>query len=86
MVEVKNKGNEPVENLLRRFSKRWQRSGIGQRERKRRYRNRPETRRERRLRALYRLAVQKEREKLRKLGRLEEEKNNFISGRIGRSN
>jgi len=34
MVEVRNKGNEPLEGMLRRFSKRWQQSGIGRRERK----------------------------------------------------
>jgi ribosomal protein S21 len=85
MVEVRNKGSEPVESLLRRFSKRWQQSGIGRRDRKRRYYSKPETRRERRLRALYRISVQKERERLKKLGRLEEEKNRFMAGKIGKA-
>lgn len=78
MVEVRNKGNEPVENLLRRFTKRWQQSGIGHRDRERRFYRKPETRRERRLRALYRLAVQKERDHLRKLGKLEDERSKFM--------
>lgn len=78
MVEVRNKGNEPVENLLRRFTKRWQQSGIGHRERERRFYRKPETKRERRIRALYRLTVQKERDKLRKLGKLEDERSKFM--------
>ena len=85
MVEVRNKGNEPVENLLRRFSKRWQQSGIGRRSRQQRYHKKIETKRERRLRALYRIQVQKEYEKMRKMGKLEEEKNKFMSGRIGKA-
>ncbi len=86
MVEVRNKGNEPLEGMLRRFSKRWQQSGIGRRERSQRYHQKKETKRERRLRAIYRLAIQKEKEKLRKLGKLEEERNRFMTGRTGRPN
>jgi len=77
-VEVRNRGSEPVENLLRRFTKRWQQSGIGQRERERRHYRKPETRRERRIKALYRLSMRKEREHLRKLGKLDDERGRYM--------
>ncbi|MBD3300405.1 MAG: 30S ribosomal protein S21 [Candidatus Moranbacteria bacterium] len=85
MVEVKNKGNEPVDNLLRRFSRRWQSSGIGKRDRKKKYYQKPATKRVRKLRALHRLKLLKEKKRLIKLGRLEDEKNKFMSGKIGKS-
>ncbi|MBD3244529.1 MAG: 30S ribosomal protein S21 [Candidatus Moranbacteria bacterium] len=84
MVEVKNKGNEPVENLLRRFSRRWQQSGVGKRSRDRRYHKKTMNKRTRKQRALHRIKLLKKKERLIKLGRLEDEKNRFRSGKIGK--
>ncbi|MBD3238687.1 MAG: 30S ribosomal protein S21 [Candidatus Moranbacteria bacterium] len=84
MVEVKNKGNEAVENLLRKFNRRWQQSGIGKRNRNRRYHKKPMNRRTRRQRALHRLMLLEKKERLIKMGRLEEEKNRFMTGKLGK--
>lgn len=84
MVEVKNKGNEPVDNLLRRFSRRWQQSGIGKRDRRKRYYEKPLTKRVRRLRALHRIKLLNKKKKLIKLGLIEDEKNRFMAGKIGK--
>ncbi|MBM3256105.1 MAG: hypothetical protein FJZ04_01370 [Candidatus Moranbacteria bacterium] len=80
MVEVRKKENENAESLLRRFSRHWQASGIGVRSRKNRFFVKDYTKREKRLRALYREKKRKEYEKLAKLGKLEEE--HFRKGKI----
>lgn len=80
MVEVRRRENENSENLLRRFSRRWQSSGIGMRTRKERFFKKDFTKREKRVRALYRVEKHKEYEKLAKLGKLGEE--HFRKGKI----
>jgi ribosomal protein S21 len=80
MVEVRKKDNENSETLLRRFTRRWQESGIGVRARKRRFYQKDFTKREKRIRALYRVGKKKEYETLEKLGKLEEE--HFRKGKI----
>ena len=80
MVEVRKRDNENTESLLRRFSRRWQASGIGIRARRLRFFEKDFTKRERRIRALYRTNKRKEYEKLAKLGKLEEE--HFRKGKI----
>lgn len=80
MVEVRRKDNESSESLLRRFTRQWQASGIGIRTRKGRFYQKGETKREKRLRALYRVQKRKEYEMLKKLGKLEEE--HFRKGKI----
>ncbi len=80
MVEVRKKDNENSETLLRRFTRRWQESGIGVRARKRRFYQKDFTKREKRIRALYRVEKKKEYETLEKLGKLEEE--HFRKGKI----
>jgi ribosomal protein S21 len=80
MVEVRKKDNENSETLLRRFTRRWQESGIGVRARKRRFFQKDFTKREKRIRALYRVKKKKEYETLEKLGKLEEER--FRKGKI----
>ncbi len=72
-IEVKKKQGETTRSLLRRFSRRIQQSGLLIRARKARFREREKSRRERRDSALRRVRIGKEKEKLRKMGLLEEE-------------
>lgn len=72
-IEVRKKERETSLNLLRRFTKRVQQSGILVRARHGRFYAPPLTRRQTRLKALRRIKIQKEREKLYKLGKLENE-------------
>lgn len=72
-IEVKKKQGETTRSLLRRFSRRIQQSGLLIRARKARFREREKSKRERRDSALRRVRIGKEKEKLRKMGLLEEE-------------
>lgn len=72
-IEVKKRERESVQSLLKRFSRRVQQSGILIRTRRARFYISPLTKRQKRLGALRRLENQKEREKLYKLGKLENE-------------
>ena len=73
-IEVKKKEGESTPSLLRRFSKRVQQSGVLIRARRGRFYISSPTKRQKRLGALRRLEIQKEREKLYKLGKLPPEK------------
>ncbi len=73
MVYVKRKDRETTPALLRRFTRRVQQSGILLRARKSRFYEAKPTRRARRERALRRLHLARERERLLKLGKLREE-------------
>lgn len=72
-IGVKKRVGENSRNLLRRFTRHVQQSGILIRARKTRFRVRKKTKRERRLSALRRERIIAEKEKLRKMGLLEEE-------------
>lgn len=72
-IEVKKKEGETTRSLLRRFSRRIQQSGILIRARKARFREKGRTKREKRASALRRIQIVQEKEKLRKMGLLEEE-------------
>lgn len=73
MIEVKKKENESIGSLLRRFSKKVQQSGLLLQARSCRFFEREKSRTERRKSALRRNKIVVEREKLRKLGKLEED-------------
>ncbi|MDO8743082.1 MAG: 30S ribosomal protein S21 [Candidatus Azambacteria bacterium] len=73
-IEVKKRERESPQSLLRRFSRRVQQSGILIRTRRARFYVPPLTKRKKRLGALRRLENQKAREKLYKLGKLEDER------------
>lgn len=73
VIEVKKRERENPRSLLRRFTRRIQQSGILIRARKVRFREKEKTKRERRNSALRRTRIGKEKEKLRKMGLLEEE-------------
>lgn len=71
MVEVRRKEHETIGAMLRRFTRRVQQSGILIRSRKERFYASAPTRRQVRERALRRIGVSKERQRLEKLGKLE---------------
>lgn len=73
MIEVKRKDNESIGSLLRRFSKKVQQSGLLLQVRNSMFVERDKSRTERRKSALRRIKVRSEKDKLRKLGKLEEE-------------
>ena len=72
-VAVRKREKESVQSLLRRFSKRVVQSGVLLRARRGRFYVPPLTKRQKRLGALRRQKSQKERERLYKLGKLENE-------------
>ncbi|MFH1611683.1 MAG: hypothetical protein ABH887_00180 [bacterium] len=72
-IEVKKREKENTRSLLRRFTRRMQQSGVLVRARKARFMEKEKIKSERRNSALYRQRVSKEKDKLRKMGLLEEE-------------
>lgn len=70
MVEVRRREYETTGAMLRRFTRRVQQSGILVRVRKERFYKSKSTKRQMRERALRRIRVAKERERLEKLGKL----------------
>jgi len=72
-IEVKKKERETTRSLLRRFSRRIQQSGVLIDARKARFLEKDKSKGERRAGALRRAKIGKEKEKLRKMGLLEEE-------------
>lgn len=70
MVEINKKEKESTAAFLRRFTRRIQQSGILLEVKKSRFYTPPETKRQKRLKALHRLARQQEMERLKKMGRL----------------
>ncbi|HLD25812.1 MAG TPA: 30S ribosomal protein S21 [Candidatus Andersenbacteria bacterium] len=72
MVEVRKRDNESTDSLLRRFSRKVQQSGVLLQARKVRFFERKKGRRKLREEAMRRSALQAERERLIKLGELDE--------------
>lgn len=77
MIEVKRKDNESVGSLLRRFSKKIQQSGLLLQARSSRFQEKEKSRTERRKSALRRNEIVAQKERDRKLGKLEEEFTKF---------
>ncbi len=73
MIEVKKKDNESIGSFLRRFTKKVQQSGLLLQARNSRFKNKYLSRTERRKNALKRNEIRTEKEKLKKLGKLEDE-------------
>jgi ribosomal protein S21 len=73
MIEVKKKDRESSESLIRRFSRKVQQSGVLVQARKSRFRAEEKTRREVREGAMYRTKVKKIVDRLKKLGKFDEE-------------
>jgi ribosomal protein S21 len=74
MVEVRKKDKETSESLIRRFSRQLQQSGVLIKARKSRFRLKKKSKREIREEALYKAKMKKEIDKLKKLGKFDEEK------------
>lgn len=72
MVEVKKKDNEGVDSLIRRFSRKVQQSGVLLQARKVRFHERKKNRRKVREEAQRRAELTAERERLIKLGEIDE--------------
>lgn len=68
-MEVRRRKNENAGSFLYRFSKRIQQSGVLKEVKKRRVKTRPENKRKRRSRALYRMNKKEEMAKSKKYGR-----------------
>ena len=73
MIEVKKKEKETSENLIRRFSRRVQQSGVLMRVRKTRFRAEDKSKQEKRDEALYKIKIRKEIDKLKKMGKFDNE-------------
>lgn len=69
-IEVKKNANENNANLLRRFSRRIQESGIIPRVKSIRYNQRPQSKLAQKLATLKRITKRKDLEKLKKLGKM----------------
>ena len=72
MIEAKRRPRETTGAFLRRFTRKVQQSGVLMRARKIQFREKPKNKRARRLSALRRERILKERERLFKLGKLDE--------------
>lgn len=73
MIEVRKKERETTESLIRRFSRRMQQSGVLMRARKTRFRADEKSKTEKRDEALYKVKIRKEIDKLKKLGKFDDE-------------
>ncbi|MCD4704721.1 30S ribosomal protein S21 [bacterium] len=73
MVEVKSKGNESFEKLIRRFTKKIIQSGKLLQARKIRFRNKGKNYYKKKGAALYKMKAQDKRDYLRKIGKLDDE-------------
>lgn len=73
MIEVRKKEKETAESLIRRFSRRIQQSGVLVRARKTRFRLDEKSKREKRQEAIYKVKIRKEIDKLKKLGKFDDE-------------
>lgn len=73
MIEVKKKERETSESLIRRFSRRVQQSGVLVRARKTRFKRDEKSKTEQRNEALYKVKIRKEIDKLKKLGKFDDE-------------
>lgn len=83
MIEVKKKEKETSESLIRRFSRRVQQSGVLVHARKSRFRKDEKSKREKRNEALYKIKIRKEIDKLKKLGKFDEESLKNIKRKMG---
>lgn len=73
MIEEKRKNRESAESLIRRFSRRVRQSGVLMQARRSRFRTKDKTKREMISGALYKEKVRKVVNKLKKMGKFEEE-------------
>lgn len=82
MIQVKRKERETAESLIRRFSRRVQQSGVLKQVRKLRFRAAEQSKGKRRAEALYKTEIRKEIERLKKMGKFDEDTLRDIKKRI----
>ncbi len=73
MIQVKRKERETAESLIRRFSRRVQQSGVLRRVRKLRFRQEEKSKDIRRDEALYKVKIRKEIDRLKKMGKFDDD-------------
>ncbi|HCJ45660.1 MAG: 30S ribosomal protein S21 [Candidatus Moranbacteria bacterium] len=73
MIQVRKKEKETAESLIRRFSRRVQQSGVLRQVRKLRFHAEEQSRVKRRDEALYKVKIRKEINRLKKLGKFDED-------------
>lgn len=73
MIEVKKKDKETSENLIRRFTRRVQQSGVLMHVRRTRFHKDDKSKLKKRDEALYKIKLRKEIDKLKKMGKFDEE-------------
>lgn len=73
MIEVKKKDRETSESLIRRFSRRVQQSGVLMHARKTRFRQDEKSKRQVREGAMYKAKVKKVVDRLKKMGKFDEQ-------------
>lgn len=73
MISVKRKEKETAESLIRRFSRRVQQSGVLKKVRKLRFREEEKSKPKRREEALYKVKIRKEINRLKKMGKFDDE-------------
>lgn len=73
-LSVKRKPGESFEAMLRRFSKRFQRSGTGKQVKKTRFHTEKKSKTAQKISALRRIELQKEYDKMKRMGTLPEPK------------
>lgn len=73
MIQVRKKERETTESLIRRFSRRVQQSGVLRQVRKTRFHQPEQSRGKRRDEALYKVKIRKEINRLKKLGKFDED-------------
>jgi ribosomal protein S21 len=83
MIEVKKKEKETAESLIRRFSRRIQQSAVLVRARKTRFRIEEKSKTKKRETALYKVKIRKEIDKLKKLGKFDDEALRNIRRKMG---
>ena len=73
MIQVRKKERETAESLIRRFSRRVQQSGVLRHVRKTRFHQPEQSRVKRREEALYKVKIRKEINRLKKLGKFDDD-------------
>lgn len=71
MIEVKKSESESTINLIRRFTRKVQESGVLMRVRKLKFRNRPKSKLQKKEGGIKKAKLKKKRDYLRKLGKIE---------------
>ncbi|HMN19066.1 MAG TPA: hypothetical protein PKA31_00525 [Candidatus Moranbacteria bacterium] len=83
MIEVRKKDKETTESLIRRFSRRIQQSGVLVRARRTRFRTEEKSKVEKRAEAIYKVRIRKEIDRLKKLGKFDDEALRNIKRKMG---